>query len=723
MVINLFIDIIRLFTARLRLLSKSHSKNQLKILIQLLQLTADSQGSSEQFYSLLQAHQDLFNHNCPTLLNNWVKSRLLELGSEKARNLAINIVTFSNLIQRCPLGLQKIHLEVAITGYNLALEVLTRDAFPRYHADILYHLGLIYKHQNLLDLGYKSFREAIDIIEFMVVETVEKDDIQWQKLYQEMVDTCLELKLYNQAIEYIERSKNRSLLELLVLQDLSLKMNSEVDNQGKLRQIREEIKQENQRLLVERKKLDKNIYHQSVSQLSITDNTRNLFSQNLDYARINQLRQIYRDNHAEQPIKYKEIQHLLTENTAIIELYILPDYFCLFIITHQQGEPIKWKSSKQDLRQLQNWYTRHIQLYNQDKQRWKNNLAESLQGLAEIIHIDEIISLIPNYIQQLIFIPHLLLHLLPLHALPLQNGDYIIDRFSQGVGYVPNCQLLKIAQQKFQQQQKTNNTNSDNNFFAIQNPTEDLAYTDVEVEAIASIFIGNYSVLAKKEATKIALTKSPYKKKIYNVKWLHFSCHGYFDFQCPLQSGLLLANSFLKVIPSHADPSRYVSVKSGKIDLERCLTLSDILTWKLPNCRLVTLSACETGLTDFRDRNKEYIGFPSGFIYAGSPNVVGSLWSVDDFSTALLMIRFYENLQLNHHQSSGVCGIYLALNEAQKWLRTRTKAELLKFILIKFPDVHHRIQVRVFLKTYPDDSQPFASPYFWAGFCPFGSYQ
>jgi CHAT domain-containing protein len=60
---------------------------------------------------------------------------------------------------------------------------------------------------------------------------------------------------------------------------------------------------------------------------------------------------------------------------------------------------------------------------------------------------------------------------------------------------------------------------------------------------------------------------------------------------------------------------------------------------------LLTLSACETGLIDFDNASDEYIGLPSGFLYAGSPSVVCTLWAVDQVSTAFLLIKFYENLR------------------------------------------------------------------------------
>jgi CHAT domain-containing protein len=56
------------------------------------------------------------------------------------------------------------------------------------------------------------------------------------------------------------------------------------------------------------------------------------------------------------------------------------------------------------------------------------------------------------------------------------------------------------------------------------------------------------------------------------------------------------------------------------------------------------LSACQTALG--KDMGGEgLLGLTRAFLYAGAHSVLGSLWSVSDKSTALLMKRFYGYLK------------------------------------------------------------------------------
>jgi len=69
------------------------------------------------------------------------------------------------------------------------------------------------------------------------------------------------------------------------------------------------------------------------------------------------------------------------------------------------------------------------------------------------------------------------------------------------------------------------------------------------------------------------------------------------------------------------------------------LRLYEIYNLKL-GADLVVLSACQTGLGK-EIQGEGLVGLTRGFMYAGAPRVLASLWKVDDRATAELMKRLY----------------------------------------------------------------------------------
>ena len=128
-------------------------------------------------------------------------------------------------------------------------------------------------------------------------------------------------------------------------------------------------------------------------------------------------------------------------------------------------------------------------------------------------------------------------------------------------------------------------------------------------------------------------------------------------------------------------------------------------------------------MTDFRDVVDEVQGLHTAFLIARAPTVVGSLWSVSDLSTALLMKRFHDNLY-----ERGL-GKVTALREAQRWLRDLSLVEIEQLIsdkqvelekvgarerLTKMNLVTSRFNIKALAAEY--DGKPFAHPYWWAAF-------
>ncbi len=157
--------------------------------------------------------------------------------------------------------------------------------------------------------------------------------------------------------------------------------------------------------------------------------------------------------------------------------------------------------------------------------------------------------------------------------------------------------------------------------------------------------------------------------------------------------------------------------REGKnVDLEKCIRLWELFNYDLRKCNLVMLSACETGLGDFTSKTQEYISLATGFLYAGSGSVVNTLWAVYDFSSAILAIRFYDDLEKN----KGEKPVYLVMNEAQKWLRDVTKKDFLEWLETTNLDAERKKSIKEDMSLCHAEDRYFADPEYWAAFAAVG---
>ncbi|NEO70596.1 CHAT domain-containing tetratricopeptide repeat protein [Moorena sp. SIO3H5] len=601
------------------------------------------------------------------------------------------------------------NIEEAIACCQQALKVYTFEAFTQDYLNTKNNLGWAYRNGQKFREAYKAFDAAIKTVEFLRDEIISGSGVEEYKTklaennnksYRGMVETCLALTNITEAIDYVERSKTGNLVDEILNRDLKTIFPPDVATQ--LQQYRDEIAAGQEQI-----------------QQGKAENPK-VLAQRLQALR--QQRNDLQDHYL--PIgsrfKFEQFQQKLDHHTAIVKFYITGDKLLAFIFTRETQQPILWQSEPQDFKKLATWTNEYLQDYkasriNKDNY-WQNDLSKRLHELADILSIDHIIKQIPEKCDRLVLIPHRFLHLFPLHSLPITskqgegNAKILMDRFPAGVSYAPSCQLLQLVQTRKRPEEFTH-------LFAVQNSADNLHYTPIEVEVVKGYFNPppDTEVLVENAATKAAIDS----KALNSYHCLHFSCHGYFNYQEPRKSALILANAHK---PTSAEPNseRYLRVEDEEYDLEKCLTIDDVFDLQLEQCRLVTLSACETGLIDYTNISDEYIGLPSGFLVAGSPAVVSSLWKVNDLSTALLMIKFYDNL-LNSQMSLAV-----ALNQAQLWLRDVTKENLLLWIeSLSIKSYQKRRLSAPLLKNddfkylSPSD-KPFEKPYHWAAFCAIG---
>ena len=138
-------------------------------------------------------------------------------------------------------------------------------------------------------------------------------------------------------------------------------------------------------------------------------------------------------------------------------------------------------------------------------------------------------------------------------------------------------------------------------------------------------------------------------KELGQYRIVHFATHGLLDNEHPELSGLVL---------SLVDPDG--KPRDGFLDLQ------DIYNLRIP-ADLVVLSACETGLG--KEINGEgLVGLTRGFMYAGASRVVASLWKVDDVATSELMAEFYKGmLQAGLAPAAALRQAQLEMQKRKRW--------------------------------------------------------
>ena len=146
-----------------------------------------------------------------------------------------------------------------------------------------------------------------------------------------------------------------------------------------------------------------------------------------------------------------------------------------------------------------------------------------------------------------------------------------------------------------------------------------LLFSGEEADAVLSLVAPEDRLDARGFLANLENATNP-QLGLYRI--IHFSTHGVVDSRRPDQSALVLS-----LFDECGRP------RSGFLDLTAIYNLR-------LNADLVVLSACNTALGK-EISGEGLVGVVRGFMYAGAPRVLASLWEVSDASTADLMARFY----------------------------------------------------------------------------------
>jgi CHAT domain-containing protein/Tfp pilus assembly protein PilF len=153
-------------------------------------------------------------------------------------------------------------------------------------------------------------------------------------------------------------------------------------------------------------------------------------------------------------------------------------------------------------------------------------------------------------------------------------------------------------------------------------------------------------------------TPAELRRRLPQASHAHLATHGYFDadavaaeqqFLRRQLETLRLGEERSERVGLRQHPLGYVGLALAGANDPRndgIITGLGIVDLPLEKLHLCVLSACETGLGELT-AGEGVVGLQRAFHVAGCPNVIGSLWQVDDAATAALMAQFYHELRVN----------------------------------------------------------------------------
>jgi len=325
--------------------------------------------------------------------------------------------------------------------------------------------------------------------------------------------------------------------------------------------------------------------------------------------------------------------------------------------------------------------------------------AYAPESLSEVLEValpalgDRLIAPIARQLRELgadavTLVPCGLLGTLPLHAASYMHNGVpcrLIDELD--VSYSPSARVLSTARVRLEASPGVRDT-----LAGVGNPTvrtNPLRYAELELQSVAAHFSDPRPLIGA-NATAAAVTRAA-----KDAAYVHLACHGEFDVADPLGSGLELAD--------------------GRLSIREILE-----THPFAAARLVVPSACKSAVFEVTDLPDEVVGLPTGILCGGTPGVVGTLWSVDDRSTAILMSQFY-TFHLRGDPSTGEPPMAPAhaLRKVQRWLSTATSDDLAAANLRR-----HQAEAESPDEVSPGGTAPssdgivypYADPYYWAAF-------
>jgi len=627
------------------------------------------------------------------------------------------------------------NIELAIAAYTQALQIYTPEAFPIDCLGTSSNLGdLAFEIENW-QLAIESYEKAIASVErSRNWATTDKRRHEILKeaieVYEKMVQACINNGQLDKAIEYSERSRSKTLGDIMA--------SNRYFEQG---EIDLELKQAWQKYddLQQQINFLTLAYQTAEKQLAGTKRIATPESLQADEEAIKQLEAQKQQTWEElrrrdpvlagqlqvDPLNLSQIQRLIdNDKTALLSFYTTENDTHIFILLKDRS-PQLFTCEGQGLAALQrwlghNWSIPYVEFRNTGNWEWKDKMGSVLAELSGRLQVNELIAKYLNGIEELIIVPHLMLHQIPFAALPVadppqpplvRGGQEASDACES---LLPNAEAIKIPPvpplskgglggvlSAFAEAIKippVSPLTKEGVLSANSDPTRGLSIPKPQPKtqptSPPSQYLGDKFRLRVVPSCQILsychdrppLHPQPImgivEDATEDLPFTRYECQTLAkNYQIPPMRRLqgkdatidsvkhLLRQVQILHTSHHAASNLNEPLESALQLADGNLKLGQLLSpgWRMPDLSDAFTCNCEThfSVTDVTD---EILTLSVGFLCAGARSVVSTLWSVEDLASAMLSLFYYDLREAGLSRS-------LALQKAQPNLRNLTGKE------------------------------------------------
>ncbi|MEG3880634.1 CHAT domain-containing protein [Microcoleus sp. herbarium7] len=553
----------------------------------------------------------------------------------------------------------------------------------------LYNMAYVKRERNNLPEALKDIESSIAIVENLRTKIASPElrssyFATVQEYYEFYIDLLMQLHKTNpksgydrQALEASERSRARSLLELLQESNANIREGISPDLLQQEKNLQQQLDATEKRRieLVSSPNPNPNLVE------AIDKKRRELLQQyQQNQTQIRSTSPRYAALTQPQPLTLPEIQkQILDENTILLQ-YSLGEYRSYLWVVTSTGITSYELPKRADIETAARTFRDSV-THPRYRERPKR-VADASAALSQLILQPAAAQLGQK---RLLIVPDGVLHYTPFAALSLTQAaeenasNFLIAR--NEIITLPSASTLGILRQNYADRkppsrtlailadpvfslddervkgtvtQATTEKLESNNLGLSRSsrasnmswPPKRLPFTRKEADIILSLVPS----VARTQQFDFAATRATATDgNLANYQIVHFATHGIANSQNPELSGILMS---------------MVDDKGNLVN--GFLRLTDIFNLKLA-ADLVVLSACQTGLGQ-NIQGEGMVGLTRGFMYAGAQRVGVSLWNVDDEGTSVLMQKFYQKmLQEKLAPAAALRAAQMELMSQEKW--------------------------------------------------------